>query len=525
MELFRFLFLVTCLLFAHLGRASGQMPTATPDQSLVEIQQLIQRGNLTEARSLLTQAIQRFPSQASFFNFLGVIDAQEKRYRQAETNFRKSISLTPQYEGPYINLGRLYQENQTTDPVAARKAIEVYESLLKVDPGHVEAHYQLAVLMLPRGEFKGSLENISKLPEAVQSRPQVVAIRCGSLAGSGRLVEAEAVAREWLSNPDLNEVDLLPVLPVLENKKLDSLQALLLEGLSAKGAASVGSLHQLGLVYERLGQLEKSRAILEKVAERQTISAGLLLELTRLAYKQKDNKGALGYLAHARDLEPRNAAIYFFWGIVCMEEDLGVEALKALKEAVNLDPNNAFAQYALGEMILRTREPTEAVTHFQKFCELRPQEPQGQYAVAVAYYASGNYAEAQRLMELMAGNPRVAAGANFYLARLAKQEGNLDETLRRVELAVKANDQAADSWAEMGQIRLRRREWDLALGAFQKSIGIDPDNYLANLNLLVVYQRTKDPRQEAQAQRFEEVRKKRSEKEQLQLTKIEIRPY
>jgi tetratricopeptide (TPR) repeat protein len=404
MVLFRFFLLVTFLGAASFVRGASQASSVTPDQLLMQIQQSIQQGNLLEARARISKAIQRYPQQASLYGFLGVVDAQEKKYHQAESNFRKAISLSPQFQGPYLNLGHLYQDNQAVDPAAVPKAIEVYEGLLKVDPNNQEAHYQLAVLLLGRSEYRASLDHTQRLPEAVQTNPQVQAIRCASLATLEQVSEAEGVAKELLSSADVNEADIVSILPTLEKSRLDSVQILLLGGLASKGKASPGTLHQLGLIYERQGQLENSRATLEKVAERQPITSGLLLELARIAYKQKDNKGALGYLAHARDLDPSNPAIHFFWGIICIEENLPVEALKALREAVNLTPGNAYAQFALGDVILKTREPGEAVAHFEKFCELRPNDPQGRYALGVAYYASGQYELAKRLMETLAND-------------------------------------------------------------------------------------------------------------------------
>jgi hypothetical protein len=44
-----------------------------------------------------------------------------------------------------------------------------------------------------------------------------------------------------------------------------------------------------------------------------------------VAHDQKDYTGTWGYLAHARELQPNNASIHFFWGIVCIEQDLVVE--------------------------------------------------------------------------------------------------------------------------------------------------------------------------------------------------------
>jgi Flp pilus assembly protein TadD len=57
--------------------------------------------------------------------------------------------------------------------------------------------------------------------------------------------------------------------------------------------------------------------------------------------QQKDYERALGYLAHARDVRPNDAAIEFFFGIGCVEMDLVVEARKALRRAVELAPELA----------------------------------------------------------------------------------------------------------------------------------------------------------------------------------------
>jgi hypothetical protein len=45
-----------------------------------------------------------------------------------------------------------------------------------------------------------------------------------------------------------------------------------------------------------------------------------------------------------------------------------------------------------------------------------------------------------------------------------------------------------------------------------------------NANLLVLYQKTKDPRVSEQQARFEEIKKKRDEDEQLLWRTVEVRP-
>src|SRR5207247_1224647 len=63
------------------------------------------------------------------------------------------------------------------------------------------------------------------------------------------------------------------------------------------------------------GQLARARDTLERAASEGAPAVDTLSELARIAYQQQDREGALGYLAHARDLDPKRAGIHFFFGI------------------------------------------------------------------------------------------------------------------------------------------------------------------------------------------------------------------
>jgi len=71
---------------------------------------------------------------------------------------------------------------------------------------------------------------------------------------------------------------------------------------------------------------------------------------------------------------------------------------------------------------------------------------------------------------------------------------------------------------------LKQKQHPAAEEALRKAIEISPDNYTANLNLMILYQRTNDPRAEAQAKRFEEISKQRNEKQKEFLRTIEVKP-
>ena len=502
------------------GRVSGSLA-----ETLAHAQQLIERRDLAAARSELTGALGAYPRNPSLRNLLAVVEAQEGDYRKAEADFKIAIAAGSRFTGAYLNLGRLYQENAAKDPRALEKGVEVYRRVLDFEPGNVEAIYQSAVLLERLGSFQASLDRLSRLPAEDQQRSQTLSVRCADYAGLGETSRAEGAAARLLARADMTEADVVSILPVLESHKRDDLEERLLEGLAERKLASPGTLSRLGLLYERRGQLDRARQTLERVAELEPNSVATLLELARVSNQQKDNKGALGYLAHARDLEPENASVHFFFGMVSVEENLAQEAYMSLKKAVSLDPANAYYNYALGAVAVGRDDPREAIPYFQKYCELKPQDPRGRFALGAAYFYSHDYERARQKLQAAARAPQTAAGAHFFLGRIANQEGDLPQAVRELRLALEGDPNYADAHAELGRVRLNRKEYSLAEKELLRALEIDPNNYTANLNLMVLYQRTKDPRAKAQASRFGEVKKRRAERAKEFLRTIEVRPY
>jgi len=76
----------------------------------------------------------------------------------------------------------------------------------------------------------------------------------------------------------------------------------------------------------------------------------------------------------------------------------------------------------------------------------------------------------------------------------------------------------------MGLVHLKQKNYQQAQQELQKALALNPDNYPANLNLLILYQRTKDPKAEEQSKRFDQVRQERAQRVKDFLRTIEVRP-
>jgi tetratricopeptide (TPR) repeat protein len=513
------------LILLSCGSSRITAGSVSPDVLLSQIQQLIERGDLTVANEQLSSALKKFPREPGLYNLLGVVAAQQGNFGAAESSFKKATELMPQFTGAWLNLGRLYQESADRDRGAVRKGLEAYLEVLKFQPSNLEANYQAAVLFQRQGAFQDSQRSLSSLPAEAQTRAQALAVRLANHVALGERASAQETSERLLRSADLSEADILGIEAVLEAHNQTDLELTLFHGLDARGLASAGSLNHLGILCEQAEKLVEARAAFEKVVAAQTPSAPLLLDLARVAYKLGDLNGTLGYLAHARDLEPLHSGIHFFFGMVCMDLNLPIEARRSLQEAVRLDPKNPYYNYALGAVTVQGRTPSEAVPYFENYIASKPEDPRGRFALGAAHFYSANYGAARKELSVVKDRPETAAGAHYFLGRIAKQEDNLAEAESEFAQAVAANPKFPDGLAELAHVHIRLDKYADARNELERAIKLEPDSFRVNANLLILYQKTKDPRVEAQRARFEEVKQKRSEDEQLLWRTIEVRPY
>jgi tetratricopeptide (TPR) repeat protein len=515
------------MLLALFLLVGGQAPSGSPSLAdlLERAQRSLQSSDRAGARRELAEALRLYPESPAVYNFLGVLEAEEGAEAKAEARFREAIRRAPKYKDAYLNLGRLYQENAGKDRDAVRKALEAYQAVLAIVPAHPEAAYQSAVLLHALGDFDRSLDHLNLLPPDARERAQALALRCADLVGRGERGEADQALERLLRRPELAEADVRAILPTLAAHDRQDIALDLVEALRARGLALLDDLLLLGRLHEDRGDLDGAGKALEEAAAARPDSVEVLMRLARVAHKKKDFKGALGYLAHARTLEPGNAGVRFFFGMVCVDLDLGVEAYDSLKEAVRLDPDNAPFNYALGAVALQRRDPAEAVPYFRKYAALKPADTRVSFALGVAAFKSGDFAGARAELAKAAREADTAAAAYYFLARMAREENDLEGALGLAEKAIEANPRNPDPNAELGLLYLRRRELARAEQALFKCLELDPDNYLGNYHLLMLYERTKDGRQPEQARRFAELERRRDRKADEFLRLIEVRPY
>ncbi len=115
---------------------------------------LLNREN--EAESIIKQAIVRFPTERTFWDYMGTIFYERAEYNKAQEAFRKSISLRPDAVFAYANLSATLLHLERSE-----EALMVLQEGLRVRPSF-ELYTNLGNTLFSRGDYLGAVTAFEK---------------------------------------------------------------------------------------------------------------------------------------------------------------------------------------------------------------------------------------------------------------------------------------------------------------------------------------------------------------------------
>ncbi len=516
--------LLTLALLLTVASAAGAQNSAAYRQAILSIQQQIEAGNLDQARAMIVAATARYPHDGGLENLLGVVEIQQGHDAEASRDFSAAIAHDPRLTAACLNLSRLKMQTAATDRSARAEALRLSLKVLQFDAANDEAHYQAATVLFWNKDYRLSLEHLQKLSAQSGAQVGAQALLCADHAALGQRDATSQAAAALDANPGLTEQDADTCLPALREARRADLIEPLYAAVATRQPLSAAGLRILGLAQEAEGKLQLARATLESAFAADSKSALILEDLTRVAAAAKDDEGALGYLAHARELDPGSPALPYEFGVICVRIGLFAEARKAIAEALRLAPDDPDYNLGMGIVVSFSDDPSQSLPYLKRYHELRPLDPEGLLALGTAGFRAKEYDTAKGWLRQAVASPKTAPEAHFYLGRIARQEGKADEAADELKQSLALRPDQADALAELGQLSVQSRDFSRAAAYFDQALRLVPDDYAANFGLLQLYARTGDPRREQQSQRFDQIKNKKEERDQQMMRVIEIRP-
>ncbi|MEJ7608178.1 MAG: tetratricopeptide repeat protein [Bryobacteraceae bacterium] len=201
---------------------------------------------------------------------------------------------------------------------------------------------------------------------------------------------------------------------------------------------------------------------------------------------------ALAYLLKARALAPASVPILVQFGRVCLQRDLGQDALDALAIAYRADSTNREALYLLAAAHITVEKYEESYRLLTEFARQESNNP-------TVYHSLGwldlklNRPDAARLhferaLQLAPSFPT----ALMELAELDLNAGQLDRSEQRVLKVLQQKPESARAYVILGDITSQRGDIESAQARYQTAIRYEPELAAAHSKLARILFRKRD---------------------------------
>ncbi len=157
------------------------------------------------------------------------------------------------------------------------------------------------------------------------------------------------------------------------------------------------------------------------------------------------------------------------------------------KDEPFLDPSvrERWNDYGIGLLLQGDLKGAEAA--FQKVTQMEPGYADGWVNVARAMIQEGNMAAAEAVLKKALAVDAHLAKTHFFLAMALKAGGRYDEALTHLRIAASQYPRDRVVQNQIGRILFLKRQYKDAIDAFQRALGVDPEDLQAHYNLMLCW--------------------------------------
>jgi tetratricopeptide (TPR) repeat protein len=342
------------------------------------------RGDIEKALALYEQALKVRPEfpEAEFQKASALVSLN--RFTEAETAFRRAITLKKQWALPYSSLGALLMRQQRDG-----EAEPLFRQALTLDAQDSVALRLLAEIKLRGGNPREALELARKATQDKEAPASSWMVLALAERASGNNVTAKQILDRLIADNSKDVAALIERADLLtEEKSYDSALADLKTADTSKPNDKV-ILSRLAYVYQQAGRFAEADSVAK--------AAGLQVQAPA-------GDGKLRVIGSPEEIDAANS------------DDPQV-ARTALEKLIEKNPRNPALLARLGASY-RTDAPAKSLELYRRASELQPDSPEFAIGYAAALVQARRFPEAAYILrQVLKSNPEnYAARANFATA-------------------------------------------------------------------------------------------------------------
>jgi tetratricopeptide (TPR) repeat protein len=159
------------------------------------------------------------------------------------------------------------------------------------------------------------------------------------------------------------------------------------------------------------------------------------------------------------------------------------EGLAKLKQAKDLNPNDAQIRYWYARTFVELKRTQEAAVESDYAAQLDPHNPRAVYQAALAWQAVNNHEKALPWLDIATTLPPYASDLQFTRAFSLQQVGRLPEAMVLYQSFLKDHPNHASAHFNLGYAHVVRNECAQAISEMERTLALDPSRAAAHLHI------------------------------------------
>ena len=367
---------------------------------VASIESLIRSGQLDQALRLTRSTLGESPGDVRVWTLQGIAFSLQKNDREALAAFDEALRLSPK------SIPALKGKAQLLYRTEDERAVPTLRTLVELDPADEVAHEMLAVLEARKGSCKTAIGDFESSARGVAGHAVSLELYGSCLQQTGQMQKAVAAFRQLAS-----------LVPEQDSAKYD-LAVLLVD--AKRYAEALIALKPL----LRPDQTDPD-----------------IFSLAAEAYEATgDTPNAVSHLRQAILLNPKNAAYYTAFALLCLDHESFEVGVKMLTLGVNLIPADPSLYVSRGLLYAQLAVYDKAEADFKMAEHLDPRQSISSYAMDLAEVEQDRPDLALEKVRAQLHSHPDSAQLNFLLAELLEQDaaaGNAQSSQEAIAAALK----------------------------------------------------------------------------------------
>jgi len=391
--------------------------------------------------------------------------------------------------GAYNALGAAFAEAHNLNC-----AVPAFEEALRLDEQDWRARYNLALVLIQKGEEKKAAEHLHILIQQKPGSPEAHDTLGSLLEQQGKLEEAEEEFKQALKcDPGFAAAALSLGQVLIDQKRYTAALAYLQDALKTPAPPDMTAQLQttLAVAYAESGDSDQAIRTLEQVIKAHPNNAEAYFNLGTVYAKQGP---ALGYQRAVADfkkairIDPHFDAARYSLAKVLVQTGQFSGAVEYLSEYVLHRPNDAEGLHLLGSAYAGLAQLSRAVELLERARQLRPDDYQIRYDLGSSLAKAGKTEEAiEQLRAAEKINPDFA-DTHYQLALQLQKQGDINRSQQEMEIFQRLKNQAGEEISagtlnNEGNRLLQEGKPQEAAEAYRKAVQLDPENAQWQYNL------------------------------------------